>query len=116
MLAGVLNCAIDGWARLLDQDIFTGVESHDETRRLWQSWGESVEQFIAECVERDEDADRITTGGAYTRYQAWCRQNGADSVGRRRFTDTLIGSVGTVYQDDPTLSCGRSGHDSQPTL
>jgi len=88
-LAGVLNWAIDGWARLRDQDGFTNVESHDETRQLWQSWGESVEQFIAECVERDEDADRITTGDAYARYRAWCRENGADPVSRRRFTDTV---------------------------
>jgi putative DNA primase/helicase len=88
-LSGVLNWAIQGWGRLRDQDDFTNVESHDETRRLWQSWGESVEQFIAECVDRDEDADPITTGDAYARYQAWCRQNGADPVGRRRFTDTL---------------------------
>lgn len=88
-LAGVLNWAIDGWARLRDQDSFTNVESHDETRQLWQSWGESVEKFIAECVERDEDADRLSTGDAYARYQAWCRENDADAVGRRRFTDTL---------------------------
>jgi len=88
-LSGVLNWAIDGWARLLDQEGFTNVESHDETRRLWQSWGESVEKFIAECVDRDEDADRASTGDAYARYQAWCRENGADPVGRRRFTDTL---------------------------
>jgi putative DNA primase/helicase len=88
-LAGVLNWAIDGWARLLDEDGFTNIESHDETRRLWQSWGKSVEKFVAECVEHDPDADRITTGDAYARYRAWCRENGADAVGRRRFTDTL---------------------------
>jgi len=88
-LSGVLNWAIEGWARLHDQDEFTNVESHDETRRLWQSWGESVERFIADCVERDEDAPRISTGDAYARYQAWCREVGADAVGRRRFTDTL---------------------------
>lgn len=88
-LSGVLNWAIDGWAQLLDQGGFTNVEDHDQTRRLWQSWGESVEQFIAECVERDEDAPRFSTGDAYARYQAWCRETGADPVGRRRFTDTL---------------------------
>jgi putative DNA primase/helicase len=88
-LAGVLNWAIEGRARLLERGEFTNAESHDETRRLWQSWGESVEQFIAECVEHEPAADRISTGDAYTRYQAWCRKHGTDAVGRRRFTDTL---------------------------
>jgi len=102
-LAGVLNWAIDGWARLRDQDRFTNVENHDETRRLWQSWGESVDKFVNECVERETDADRITTGDAYARYQAWCRENGEDSVGRRRFTDTLkqedVGYKGSIRID-----------------
>lgn len=88
-LSGVLNWAIDGWKRMVDQDGFTNIESHDKTRQAWQSWGESVEKFIADCVERDEDAPRLTTGDAYARYQAWCRDIGADTVGRRRFTDTL---------------------------
>jgi len=88
-LSGVLNWAIEGWARLHDQDEFTNVESHDETRQMWQSWGDSVEKFVSECVERDEDAPRITTGDAYARYQAWCREVGADPVSQRRFTDTL---------------------------
>jgi putative DNA primase/helicase len=88
-LPAVLNWAIDGWARLRDNGQFTDAEGHDETRRRWQSWGESVEKFITGHVERDPDAPRLSTGGAYERYQAWCRENDADPVGRRRFTDTL---------------------------
>lgn len=88
-LSGILNWAVEGWGRLHERDGFTNVESHDETRQRWQSWGESVEQFIADCVENDPDADRISTGDAYTRYQAWCRDQTTDPVGRRRFTDTL---------------------------
>jgi len=88
-LSGVLNWAIDGWKRLRDEGQFTNAEGHDETRRRWQSWGESVEKFISECVERDEDADRLTTGQAFDRYRAWCRDVGADAVGRKRFTNTL---------------------------
>lgn len=88
-LSGILNWAIEGWVRLRDQGHFTNVEGHDETRRLWQSWGDSVEEFVAECVDRDEDADRMTSSEAYQRYQAWCRENGKDSVSQRRFTDTV---------------------------
>ena len=89
MLSAVLNWAIEGWDRLQENGTFTDIEGHDETRRRWQSWGESVEKFIAECVERDPSADRLSTGEAFERYQAWCREVGTDTVGRRRFTDTL---------------------------
>lgn len=86
-LSAVLNWAIEGWARLLDQGAFTNVPSTaDETRRKWQKWGDSLDTFTADCVYRDEDADRLTTGEAYQRYLTWCRENGHDSVGRQKFT------------------------------
>ena len=88
-LSAVLNWAIDGWDRLHRNGEFTNADGHDDTRRRWQSWGESVEEFIAEHVERDPDAPRLSTGDAYKRYRAWCREVDADPVGRRRFTDTL---------------------------
>jgi putative DNA primase/helicase len=88
-LSAVLNWAIDGWGKLRDNGGFTNADNHDETRRRWQSWGESVDRFIADCVERDEDASRLTTGEAFDRYRAWCRKVGVDTVGRQKFTNTL---------------------------
>lgn len=89
-LSGVLNWAIEGWARLLEQGYFTGEERLAfEKRKRWQAWGDSVEEFIAECVENDPDADRITTGGAWGRYRAWCVENNNDAVGQRKFTNAL---------------------------
>ena len=89
-LSGVLNWAIDGWKRLLEQGRFTGEEQQAyDKRRRWQSWGDSMDEFISECVEHDPDADRITTGDAHRRYKAWCVENGKDAVSQRQFTSTL---------------------------
>jgi len=89
-LSGVLNWAIDGWARLTEQGHFTGEEQQAyEKRKRWQSWGDSVREFIAECVENDPDADRITTGEAHRRYKAWCVENNKDAVGQRKLTTEL---------------------------
>jgi putative DNA primase/helicase len=86
----VLNWAIDGWERLLEQGYFTGEERYAfEKRKRWQAWGDSVNEFISECVENDPDADRITTGEAHRRYKAWCVANGKDAVGQRKFTNSL---------------------------
>jgi putative DNA primase/helicase len=89
-LSGVLNWAIDGWARLLEQGHFTNEEeyAHDKRRR-WQKWGDSVDEFISECVENDPDADRLTTGEAYQRYKAWCEAQGEDAVSQRKLTSKL---------------------------
>lgn len=90
MLSGVLNWAIEGWDRLLDQGYFTNEERYAHAKReRWQAWGDSVDKFISECVERDPDAERITTKQSHRRYAAWCRENGEDPVGQRQFTNTL---------------------------
>jgi len=89
-LSGVLNWAIDGWARVLDAGEFTGEEtSAHQKRQRWQRWGESVDQFISECVERDEDADRRTTSDAHNRFIAWCRENGKDRASQQGLTNKL---------------------------
>jgi putative DNA primase/helicase len=89
-LSGVLNWAIEGWARLLDQSHFTNEEQHAHGKReRWQAWGESADKFISECVEYDPDAPRLSTQDAHRRYAAWCRENNEDPVGQRQFTNTL---------------------------
>jgi putative DNA primase/helicase len=89
-LSGVLNWAIAGRARLLEQGYFTNEDRYAQAKReRWQAWGESVDKFISECVDRDEDAPRLSTQDAHRRYAAWCRENGLDPVGQRQFTNTL---------------------------
>jgi putative DNA primase/helicase len=89
-LSGVLNWAIAGWKRLLEQEYFTNEDRCSQAKReRWQAWGESVDKFISECVERDEDAPRRSTQHVHRRYTAWCREKGYDPVGQRKFTNTL---------------------------
>ena len=85
-LSAVLNWAIEGWARLLDQGGFTNAETPSETRRLWQSWGDSADEFLANCVEHDPDAPNITTSEAWAVYNEWCRREGKDPAGQQSFT------------------------------
>lgn len=89
-LSAVLNWAIEGRRRLLEQGHFTNEYRYPHDKRSrWQAWGDSVDQFIEECVERDEDAPRIATGDAYNRYEAWCRKNGFKPVAQTSFTNSL---------------------------
>lgn len=89
-LTGVLNWAIEGRRRLLNQGHFSGeYESAFEKRDRWKSWGEAVDEFINDHVETDEDADNVSTGYAYERFQAWAKENDKDTVGQQKFTETL---------------------------
>ena len=89
-LSGVLNWATQGRSRLLEQGKFAGEDRYAQAKReRWQAWGESVDKFISECVDHDPDADRLTTSDAHRRYAAWCRENGLDPIGQRKFTNSL---------------------------
>lgn len=90
VLSGVLNWAIDGWARLLDQGHFTGEERYAQAKReRWQAWGDSVDKFISEYVERDSDAANVSTGDVHRVYAAWCRKNGERPASQQKLTAEL---------------------------
>jgi P4 family phage/plasmid primase-like protien len=106
-LSAVLNWAIDGRRRLLEQGYFTGeYASAFEKRDRWRSWGDSLDEFLSEHVERDEDADNVSTGYAYERYAAWCRENSKDAVGQWKFktqvrdSDVDVGYARSVRATD----------------
>ena len=89
-LSGVLNWAIDGRARLLDQGHFTNEHHYaHEKRERWQAWGDTMDTFISECAERDEDAANVSTGDVYRVYSAWCRENGETPGSQQQLTTKL---------------------------
>jgi len=103
-LSAVLNWAIEGWGRLLDNGEFTNVpDTPDTTREQWQSWGDSVDYFLSNVATRDDDAPHISTNEAWEVYRSWCRENGEDSVGQAKFTnaakDKMFGYATSVRTD-----------------
>jgi putative DNA primase/helicase len=89
-LSGVLNWAIEGWDRLMQQGHFTNEHDYAQQKRdRWQSWGDDLDKFVNEHVERDEQAPRISSGDAYERFRAWCAATGKDAVGQQQFTNRL---------------------------
>lgn len=49
-LPGILNWALNGLGRLLQQGHFTNEGTTDDKRERWRTWGDSVERFIEECL------------------------------------------------------------------
>jgi putative DNA primase/helicase len=89
-LSGVLNWAVEGWDRLLNQGYFTDEERYAQAKReRWQAWGDSIEKFISECVERDDDAENVSTGDVHRVYAAWCRENDERPASQQKLTVAL---------------------------
>jgi len=127
-LSGVLLWAIEGYARLMDQGHFTNIETEaDEIRRLWQSWGESVDEFIVECLKHDPDADNISTSAVNDVYTEWCHREGKHAEPNRgTVTKTIKNasdnfgykqSVRVTDKKNPTNGYTRLGFtDEAPNL
>ena len=88
-LSGILNWAIDGWGQLFADGGFTEADDHDQTRRRWLAWGESADEFVSEHIERDPEADRLTTNEAWECYRAWCKKHGKEAVGQGELTSKI---------------------------
>jgi putative DNA primase/helicase len=89
-LSGVLNWAIEGWARLIEQGYFTNEERYAHAKReRWQAWGDSVDKFITDCIERDPDAENLSTGDVHRVYAAWCREQNERPASQQKLTAEL---------------------------
>ena len=102
-LSAVLNWAIEGWGRLMENNQFSNAPGSRTTRQQWQSWGDSVDYFLSNVATRDENAPNISTTEAWEVYRQWCQENGYDSVGQHSFTnaakDKMLGYTSSVRTD-----------------
>jgi len=108
-LSAVLNWAIEGWGRLMEQGEFDNVPATpDDTRRKWQSWGDSVDYYLSNIATHDPDAPNVTTNEAWEVYRAWCQENGHDFVGQSKFTNAAKDSdLGYTSSVRPASDTGK---------
>lgn len=97
-LSGVLNWAIDGWGRLMDNGRFTGELETWEKRDYWRRYGETIEQFIDECVTHDLDAPNIPSGDVYQVYVAYCENHNETPDSQHKLTGKLK-AAGYTYKE-----------------
>jgi Predicted ATPase len=70
-LAGILNWALEGYARLMQQGGFTDERSIDNKRDIWRSEGDSIDQFVNAVLEIDTDAT-TPDSDVYDAYREFC--------------------------------------------
>ena len=101
-LSGVLNWAIKGLTRLIDQGGFTADRSPGHTADTWQKWGDSVSRFAADAIEEASSDEAIPKSKLYAAYLEYCRQEGIPSDTQHSMTRGLKEegfNDGRVYVD-----------------
>lgn len=85
-LPGIMNWALDGLQRLLDQGGFTADRDTGATADTWQKWGSTVDRFASVCVDTESNADPIPKKDAYRRYIQFCEAESMPAEPQRVFT------------------------------
>jgi putative DNA primase/helicase len=95
-LSGILNWALEGYDRLMKQGHFTNEGDASDKWDRWQSWGDSIDRFLSECINTDGDAKQ-RSGDVYARYKAWCEQHGISPDERSPLTKRIKKLNGVRY-------------------
>jgi len=87
-LPGILNWALEGYARLMETGGFTDELSLDEKRNLWKAYGNSIDRFVEERTERVGGTD-IPKDELYAAYERFCEEQGLPTKPKQTFTKHL---------------------------
>jgi len=86
-LPGILNWALDGMHRLLEQRLFTGDMSPFMTEETWQEWGNSVGRFEQIALRSGET--HIPKSDIYAAYLQFCDDKNIPSESQHMMTREL---------------------------
>jgi putative DNA primase/helicase len=82
----LLKWALDGLDRLNEQNDFTWNPTEYETKKLWDKFGNSVQQFIADQVTVDtKNGYNLKTTDVYEAYESWMEDKLGNKVSRNEF-------------------------------
>lgn len=84
--SGILNWMIDGLIRLEKQGGFTLEPNAYETKLMWNEYGNSVQRFLWECVEKADGDSYIPTSDLYEEYEKWIEGKMMEKKSMQKFS------------------------------
>jgi putative DNA primase/helicase len=94
-LSGILNWAIEGYQRLHEQRGFTRTRSPEETRELWRTYGDSIDQFIGDWVVKTPDSE-VKKSKMYGVYKTYAKGQGQPVESKQQVMSRLSGLDGVT--------------------
>lgn len=95
-LSGLFNWAIEGLKRILENDGFSNRPDEYEVKDVYEKNANSVDSFIYNCIDAEDDEGKITKREVYKKYTQYCRDN--------RLRAENITVFGTAFKN--TTGCG----------
>jgi len=95
-LSGLLNIALDGLKRILENDGFSYSKSTEETREDYIRKSDPLAAFIMDCVEEDQDS-MLLKQPLYSLFAFYCRQKSLPAVNKDTFFKNISKHV-TITQ------------------
>lgn len=87
---GILNWMLEGLRRLEKQGHFTKQSSPYETKAEWNQYGDSVQRFVWECIEKgDPDEDYFPAQDLHEEYKIWMQDRLMQTVKYQTFVRKL---------------------------
>jgi len=93
-LSGVLNWALEGLKRILEQNKLSYPLNDEETRDLYEKGSDSVQSFIFNCVDCENDEGGEKKRVIYKKYQEYCKENKLDIENQFNFGRRFIALSG----------------------
>jgi putative DNA primase/helicase len=87
-LSGILNWAVKGYQRLHEQGGFTKTRSPEETRELWRTYGDSIDQFIVDWILKNPDSE-VKKSKVYDEYVTYAKAQGEPVENQQQVTSRL---------------------------
>ncbi len=86
--SAILNWLIDGYKMQRDEGLMLP-ESVQSATDSYRNDSDKIRCFAADCLIRDAESEE-KTADVYSRYQAWCGENGYFAEGMRTFKQSLL--------------------------
>lgn len=74
-LPGILNLALDAYARWVSTGKLTEPKSSLSAKNEWRLEADQVQQFVEDCCTRDAK-ERVQSQQLYNRYRQWADESG----------------------------------------
>jgi len=106
-LPGILNWALEGHRRLMENGGFKHEPLPFENQEKWERYGNSIEQWLDRFTEKDPDAATpkwntdAGTLGAYDSYKAFAQRNGLAVETDQKFTAEVKHREGVSKRKPP---------------
>ena len=84
-MSGLLNFAIEGLKRLLENNGFSDSKTTEQTREKYQRLSSPIASFVMDCIVEDSES-YILKDVIYNRFIEYCKENGMPIVAKNVFS------------------------------